>query len=234
MYIWYVLGVLTFFSVLLACWAQIKVSTNYSKYSKVFINSELTASMYAKRMLSIAGIDDVKVVKTHGTMTDYYNHRKKVLALSTGVFDNNSVASFGIMAHEVGHAIQYKDGYLPIKIRNFLIPVANACSWLVWPLLIIGVLLDAFMFMGGYSQYVIMGALVLVVVPVLINLVTLPVEINASKRAVTILQESGYLDATHLDGAKKVLSAAALTYLASFILSLINMLRFILIFVRRD
>ena len=231
---WLVISIITIASVILAGYAQIKVSTTYSKYSKLFLNTEISAGDYARSLLSYAGLNEISIISVKGTMSDYYNHRKKVLALSDDVMNGTSIASYGIMAHEVGHALQYQNGYFPIKIRNFLIPIANFASKPVWPMLIIGVFLDVLFFTTGYSQIIIFSALALMSLSLLVNLVTLPVEFDASRRAIALLKESGKLNEVELEGAKSVLSAAAMTYIASFILSLINMIRIIFYFTRRD
>lgn len=231
----YILWILVIFSIILTCYAQVKVSSNYNRYSKVMAGSGITASVLARQILDIAGLKDIKVVRVSGTMTDYYNHKKKIIALSDGVYDSSSVSALGIVAHEVGHALQYQTGYFPIKLRIFTIFVSNLVSKLLWPMLIIGVLLDIFIVMAvPVGLYLIYGILALFVISTLVSFVTLPVEKNASNRALQILSDMNALDEHELMGAKAVLDSAGLTYVAGFVGSLVNLLRIIFILTRNS
>lgn len=229
----YILWGLIIFSILLTCYAQIKVSVNYNKYSKVLASSGITASVLARQILDIAGLKDIKIVRVSGTMTDYYHHKKKIIALSEGVYDSSSISALGIVAHEVGHALQYQSGYFPIKVRSLVITVSNIVSKLMWPILIIGVLLDIFIVMTvPVGLYLIYGILGIFVITTLASFVTLYVEKNASNRALQLLQDMNALDEYELGGAKAVLDSAGLTYVAGFVGSLVNLLRILFILSR--
>ena len=229
----YFLWVMVIFSIALTCYAQFKVSFNYNKYSKIMAKSGITASVLARQILDTAGLKDIKVVRVKGIMTDYYNHKKKIIALSEGVYDSSSIASLGIVSHEVGHALQYQSNYFPIKLRIFAIGISNIVSKLMWPMLIVGVLLDIFMVMSApVGLYIIFGMLVVFVLSTMVSFVTLPVEKNASNRALQLLQDMHTLNDDELVGAKAVLSSAGLTYVAGFIGSLVNLLRIIFILTR--
>jgi len=224
---YYLMGIVLLPGIILGIYAQSKVNSTFGKYSKIPNASGRTASEVAKIMLSAAGCNDISVSRINGNLTDNYNHSTKTVSLSSTVHDSTSVAAIGVAAHEVGHVLQYKTNYLPIKLRKFAIYASNISSTLLWPLVFIGLILN-FAVMSSAGMIVVWSGIVVFGLAVIANLVTLPVEYNASKRATTILKESGLLDETEAKQAKQVLSAAALTYVAALVVSILNLLRFIL------
>ena len=226
-----ILVVLAVFSIVLCIVAQVKGSTSYNKYSKVMAKSGITAKELARRILDTAGLSHVKIARVKGTMTDYYDPKNQIVALSDGVMDSSSVSALGIVAHEVGHALQYKANYAPMKIRSVVITISNVMSKLMWPLLIIGVLLDIFIFANmSVGTIFIEIVLAMFIVTTILSFITLPVEYNASNRALKLLKETNTLDKQELVGATAVLRSAGLTYVASFVMTLVNLLRIIYIF----
>ena len=226
---WYILVMIAFiFSMV----AQTKVSGTFNKYSRVGNKKGLTGAQVATQMLQGAGIYDVSVQRVAGNLTDHYDPRTKTLRLSQGVYDSTSVAALGVAAHETGHAIQHDVGYAPLGLRSMLVPLANFGSRMAMPLILIGFLFSASMGFGG-STLITLGILFFSL-SVAFTLITLPVEFNASRRAIRILAEDGYLGAEEIGGAKKVLSAAAMTYVAAAFAAVAQLLRLIAIFGRRD
>ena len=205
--------------IILSAIASGAVQSNYHKYSKVMTRRGMTGAQVAQEILQANGIYDVSVKKIAGNLSDHYHPKEKYIGLSGGVFESTSIAALGIAAHEAGHAVQYHEGYAPIKFRNALVPVTNVASTFSWILIFVGLLL---------SEIVALAGVVLFGVTVLFQLVTLPVEFNASRRALAVL-EGGYLDEDELSGAKKVLSAAALTYVVALLTSLWQLLRYVII-----
>ena len=208
--------------------AQTKVSSTFNKYSRVRNRAGFTGAQVATQMLQNAGIYDVSVQRVAGNLTDHYDPRTKTLRLSQSVYDSTSVAALGVAAHETGHAIQHDVGYAPLALRSFFVPLANFGSKLAIPLIIIG-----FMFSGGGSTLVTLGILFFSL-SVAFTIITLPVEFNASSRAIRLLVDDGFLDSDEIGGAKKVLSAAAMTYVAAAFAAVAQLLRLIAIFGRRD
>lgn len=204
-------------ALLLAMWAQAKVSSAYTKYGQVFTTHGLTGADVAQRILNLNGIYDVTIERVAGNLTDHYDPRSNVIRLSDGVYGSTSVAALGVAAHETGHAIQHNIGYLPIKLRNAVLPVANIGSFAAFPIAILGIFM-------GVGVLVDIGILLFSAV-VLFQLVTLPVEFDASRRAVNVLEGQGILQGDELKGAKKVLSAAAMTYVAAAATAIGNLLR---------
>lgn len=208
--------------------AQAKVSGTFNKYSEVRNRRGFTGAQVAQQMLQNAGIYDVSVQRVAGHLTDHYDPRTKTLRLSQSVYDSTSVAALGVAAHETGHAIQHDVGYAPLALRSFFVPLANFGSRLAIPLIIIG-----FLFSGGGSTLVTLGILFFSL-SVAFTIITLPVEFNASTRAIRLLVDDGFLDSDEIGGAKKVLSAAAMTYVAAAFAAVAQLLRLIAIFGRRD
>lgn len=201
--------------------ASFNVLSTYKKYGN-FLNSRgLTAEAVAKQILNGAGIFDVKIETVKGSLTDHYSPKEKVLRLSQTVYGSTSVAAIGVAAHECGHAIQHNVGYFPLKLRSASVPLANFGSIIYWPLIIFGLIL-------GYTGLAQAGILFFLFV-VFFQLITLPVEFNASRRAIQILSEEGILSDEELSGAKKVLSAAAMTYVAALFSSILQLLRLVLL-----
>ena len=210
---------------LLCLIASGNVSATYRRYSKIDNIRGMTAGEVAERILRNAGISEVHVERIEGELTDHYDPKHKVVRLSEGVYHSASVAAIGVAAHECGHVIQHYGGYIPIRIRNAIVPVVNFGSNLSWPLILLGVLF-------GLTNLVDVG-IVLFSLALVFQIVTLPVEFNASKRAIRIIRESSILQGDEVSGAKKVLNAAALTYVAGTIATALQVLRLFLLFGRR-
>lgn len=209
-------------AVIFALWASANVNMTFKKYAKVKAQCGWTGEMAARRILDANGLRDVRIEHISGNLTDHYDPRTNVIRLSDSVYSNNSAAAIGVAAHEAGHAVQYAVNYAPIHIRAAIIPVCNIGSNLAMPLVILGLLLGSY---GLANIGVIAFGLA-----TLFQLVTLPVEFNASARAMKALSESGYMTDTDLKASRKVLTAAALTYVAALAVSLANLLRlFILV-----
>lgn len=213
-------------ALILAMWAQAKVNGTFKKYSQVYSARGITGAEVAQRLLNAYGIHNVVVEHVGGNLTDHFDPRTNVIRLSDTVYGSNSVAAIGVAAHETGHAIQHHFGYAPIKIRNVFVPITNIGSYLAFPLVILGILLS----MDGMAY----AGIALFSLVVLFQLITLPVEFNASHRAIRVLDEQDILAGDELKGAKKVLSAAAMTYVAAAAVAIGNLLRLISIVNRRD
>ncbi len=206
--------------------ASWNVNRTFNKFSKFSNGRNLTAQDVAALILHKAGIFDVKIERIRGSLTDHYSPKEKVLRLSDSVYNSTSVAAIGVAAHECGHAIQHKTKYFPLKLRSASVPIANFGSKLYWPIIVIGLIF-------GYLEIAQIGVLLFSFV-VLFQLLTLPVEFNASSRALAILSEKKLLIGGELKGAKKVLKAAALTYVASLFSSILQLLRLILLTRRNE
>lgn len=215
--------ILVIIGLALSLLASARVKSTFAKYSRVRSLSGLTGAEAADKILRRAGIYDVTIERAQGQLTDHYDPRKKVLRLSESVYGSNSISAIGVAAHECGHAIQHQNAYAPLKLRSTLVPVANFGSAIAWPIILIGVLLVG-------SQTLINIGIILFSTAVLFQLVTLPVEFNASKRAIKQLGESGILHYEELNQSKKVLNAAALTYVAAAAATILQLLRLILLF----
>lgn len=208
--------------------ASMRVKTTFHKYAKMRSRTNMTGAQAAQRVLNSAGIYDVRIQHVAGNLTDHYNPKNKTLNLSDAVYGSTSVAAVGVAAHECGHAIQHQQGYSPLNIRSALVPVANFGSAAAWPLIILGVIL------GGAGSLACKIGIVLFSAAVLFQIVTLPVEFNASARAVRILGDTGILSEQELPYTKKVLKAAALTYVAAAAAAILQLLRLLLLFGGRD
>lgn len=207
-------------AVLFALWAQSRVKSAYRRFSQEAAG--MTGWQAAQMVLDMNGVTGVSIQPVDGELTDHFDPRTNVIRLSQGVFDADSVAAVGVAAHEAGHAVQYARSYAPIKLRSAIIPVTQIGSTLSWPLLLVG------LFLG--SETLALAGVVLFLAVVIFQLVTLPVEFNASNRALEALSASGQLTEEQLDGAGKVLRAAAMTYVAALATSLAQMLRLLMIF----
>ena len=228
---YYVMGIILLPGLLLAIYAQSKVSSTYSKYSKMMSQKGMKAWEMVRLLLDCADLQNVQVIKVSGNLTDYYDHKKQVVALSSTVYDSSSVAALGVAAHEVGHALQFKNNYLPVKIRSAIIPITNISSTLLWPLVMLGLIFNFAAMPGSLvGDICLWSGVIIFGLAVLLDLVTLPVEYNASNRAVQVLSKTEILTEEETKGAKKVLGAAALTYVASLLTSILNLLRFLLVF----
>ena len=206
--------------------AQIKVKSTFSKYSGLLSSKNVTGAEAAEAVLSAHGVTDVRVERVSGNLTDHFDPRTKVIRLSDSVYSSTSVAAIGVAAHEAGHAVQHAEGYSPIKVRNTLVPIVNFGSSFSWIALMLG-----FAFSNNILILVGIG---LFSFATLFQLVTLPVELNASKRAMQTIASSGLLaEGTERKGAGKVLTAAAMTYVAAVVMSIAQLLRLLLIFGKR-
>ncbi len=210
--------------------ASAKVKRTYAKYQEVRSLSGLSGAAAAERILHANGIYDVSVEQVEGSLTDHYDPGNKVLRLSEAVYGNTSVAAVGVAAHECGHAIQHARAYLPLKLRTAIVPAANIGASLSWPLILVGLLIGS-----RSSSFFITAGILLFSLSVLFQLVTLPVELDASRRAVRALSDMGILYGDEVKSTRKVLSAAALTYVAAAAASILQLLRLVLLFGgRRD
>ena len=208
-------------AVLLSMWAQSRVQSTFNHYSQIAARGNVTADSVARMLLTLYGMASMPINHVAGNLTDHYDPRNKTLNLSDGVYGNRSIASIGVAAHEVGHAIQHHEAYSPLIFRNSIVPVVNICSSASMPLFLLGLVMGNRLLVNiGIMLFT--GALVF-------HLVTLPVEINASSRALALLEQTHTLDREELAGAKKVLTAAAWTYIAAALMSVLQLLRLILI-----
>lgn len=211
-------------AIVLSLFAQIKVKSTFSKYSRQPCN--YSGADAAKRVLEANGVFDVKIERVSGNLTDHYDPKTNVIRLSDSVYDATSISAVGVAAHEAGHAVQYAKSYSPIKIRTAIYPICNIGSQLSMPLLLIGLLFN--------FDFLMNLGIIFFGVALVFQLITLPVEFNASSRALGALKDSSILlDDSEIKGARKVLSAAALTYIAAFLVSLTQLLRFLIITNRR-
>lgn len=223
-----------FIGLILVCavfsgWASRKVHTAYKAFADVRNKSNMTGYDTAVRLLRAGGLDDISVGRVKGNLTDHYHPTKKIVNLSESTYGDASVAAVAVAAHEIGHVMQKEKGYFPYTIRQILVPLANIGSRLALPLVIVGILLDAFVTATQFADlgyWLAIAGVVAYGLSTVFTLVTLPVELNASKRAGKMLVEEGILTEEEMGGAKQVLSAAALTYVAALLTSLVYFLRF--------
>lgn len=206
---------------LFALYCQMKVKNAFRKYSRITNRRGMTGADAAYQLLRLNGITDVQIKKIPGNLTDYYDPKNKEICLSQDVFDSRSVAAIGVACHEAGHACQHAQGYAPLKIRNAIIPVTRIGSFFGVPLALIGMFI--------YSDPLIYTGIILYAAVALFQLATLPVEFNASRRALQTIDSNGFLGGEEYRGAKKVLTAAALTYVAALASALATLLRLFLI-----
>ena len=217
--------ILVYIGVILTMWASSRVNTTFRRYAKVRSMTGMTGAEAAKKLLHSQGIYDVTVQSVRGQLTDHYDPRTKTVNMSEDVYGETSVAALGVAAHECGHAIQDNVGYFPLRLRAAFVPVANLGSKLSMPLILVGILI-------GLTPFVEIG-IWMFVLAVLFQVITLPVEFNASSRAVKLLDDVGILQGQEVDETRKVLGAAALTYVAAVAASVLQLLRLIMIFGRR-
>jgi len=219
--------ILVIIGVVLCLAAQSQVKSTYRRYSSVQAASGITGAEAAQRILQQSGIYDVSVARVAGELTDHYDPRTKTLRLSDSVYGRSSVAAVSVAAHECGHAVQDNVNYLPLRLRSNMVPAANICAQISWPMIFIGMVL-------GWNHLLIEIGIILFTAVVLFHFVTLPVELNASSRALRILDSSGILSGQENDYARKVLRAAAMTYIASAASMALQLLRLILLNRRND
>ncbi|MBQ7937736.1 MAG: zinc metallopeptidase [Oscillospiraceae bacterium] len=218
--IYYIILILP--ALLFGLWAQSQVNSSFNKYSRVGTMRGMTGAQAAEYILNQNGIYDVEVRHIKGNLTDNFNPKNKTINLSDSVYNSTSIAAVGVAAHEAGHAVQHAVNYKPIRIREMIIPVTQIGSWLYLPIILVGFIFS--------SQYLVNLGILLFSTLAIFQLVTLPVEFNASSRAIDTLEGSGILYGEEITGAKKVLRAAALTYVAALVSSLAQLLRLVLIF----
>ena len=211
-------------ALMLSLWAQSNVNSTFRKYSNVANRFGYTGADVARRILDMNGLYSVRIERIAGNLTDHFDPKTNVVRLSDSTFSSNSVGAIGVAAHEVGHAIQHAVGYSPIKFRNAIVPVVNVCNMLSMPILIIGLL---------FSYTLVEFGIILFSATVIFQLVTLPVEFNASRRALNTLESQNLLTIDEMGGARKVLRAAAMTYVAAAVSSIASLLRLILLFGNR-
>ncbi len=226
MYVYYLTGFIMVPVIVFAFICQLKVNSNYKKFSKIANSRGMTGADAAYNLLRINGITDVKIRKIQGNLTDHYNPQTKEICLSEGVFGSRSIAAVGIACHEAGHACQHAVGYFPLKIRNAVIPATKFGSTLGIPLALFGIIFN-------FEPLIYVG-IILYSIVALFQLITLPVEFNASKRALQTISANGFLVGEEYNGAKKVLTAAALTYVAALASSLATLLRLLIVARRND
>lgn len=215
--------ILIIIGMVLALMAQAKVKSTFSRFAKVYSKRGITAAEAADMILRSNGIYDVNIEHVSGNLTDHYDSRDKTLRLSDSTYNSTSVAAIGVAAHECGHAIQHAEHYAPLNIRSALVPVANIGANISWPLILIGVLFS-------WNSVLINIGIIMFCAAVAFQLVTLPVEYNASNRAISIIESQGILYGEEVGQARKVLSAAALTYLAAAAASVLQLLRLVILF----
>lgn len=214
-------------AIILSIWASARVNSTFRKYSQVYNRFGLTGADAARRILDMNGLYNVRIERVSGDLTDHYDPRTNVVRLSDATYSSQSVGAIGVAAHEVGHAVQHATGYAPIKIRNSIVPVVNVCSMLSMPIILLGVIFS-------YNQTMVDIGIILFSATVLFQLITLPVEFNASSRALNTLEAQNMLAPDELQGARKVLNAAAMTYVAAALSSFMSLLRLILLFGGRN
>ncbi len=227
MFFWDPTMILLIPALILAFWAQAKVKGAYAKYSRIRSASGLTGAQVARSILNQNGLSDVDIEEQPGQLSDHYDPRTRTVRLSEGVYRYNSVAALGIAAHEVGHAIQHSRGYAPLAFRSMLLGPANLGSWMAFPLFFIGFIFS--------SMHVLMTVgIILFTAALAFQLVTLPVEFDASRKAIDNLRRSGILEESDVSGARAVLSAAALTYVAAATMALSQLIRLLVLRNMRD
>lgn len=211
--------------------AQGMVSNAFSKYSRIRNSRNITGAEAARKVLDRNGLRDVQILQVNGRLSDHYDPRHRTLNLSPEVYGANSISAVSVACHEAGHALQHAEGYVPLKLRNGIVPIVNFATKMTWPLMLIGILLLS---VGGY-EYGYLGnkmfdiAIIAFVAIVIFHLVTLPVEFNASRRAINQMEELSIVASEEIAGSKKVLRAAAMTYVAALALAIANLLRILAI-----
>lgn len=222
MFFWDISMIILIPGLLLAMYAQVKVSSTYNRYKKITSHSGYTGAQFARKMLNDNGLYDVTITQISGRMSDHYDPRANQVRLSAEVYNGTSIASLGIAAHEVGHAVQHATNYFPLTVRNLVVPVTNFSSSIYMLFIFIGIIMNSF----SMIQFGIM----LFAVIVIFQVITLPVEFNASRRAIATLGGDGVLDAEELSGAKRVLGAAAMTYVAAMVTAVLQLLQLLMVF----
>ena len=213
--------------ILLSLWASSSVNSTFKKYDKVNSLRHLTGAEAAQRVLSANGVRGVRIERVSGNLTDHYDPKTNVIRLSDSVHASTSVAAIGVAAHEAGHAVQYAENYGPIKVRSAIIPITNIGSRIAMPLILAGIL---FSFLGGFSNTLVYLGIAAFSLSLVFQLVTLPVEFNASRRAMDAIESAGLLTHEEQQGARKTLKAAAMTYVAATAVALAQVIRLLVLF----
>ena len=216
---------------ILSLWASSKGHSTFKRYSSQFSSRRITGAEAAQRVLSANGVRDVRIDRVSGNLTDHFDPKTNVIRLSDNVFSSTSTAAIGVACHEAGHAVQYSEGYFPIKLRSAIIPITNFGSKLAMPLILLGLL---FSYVGSFSYTLVYLGIACFGLSLVFQLVTLPVEFNASRRAISAIEQGGILTEEEQKGAKKTLRAAALTYVAATATALAQLLRLIVLFGGRN
>ncbi len=216
-------------AVFFAMWASSKVNSTYRKYEKIYNTRGITGAQAARMVLDTNGLQHIDIEKISGQLTDHYDPKANVIRLSEAVYSSTSTAAVGVACHEAGHAIQYAENYSPVKIRTAMVPVTNIGSKLAVPLILAGVLLSVFMEIEWLYNLIYVG-IACFGLSALFQLITLPTEFDASRRAVNAIESNGILAGDEIEGTKKVLTAAALTYVAALAVALTQLLRLLIIF----
>lgn len=216
--------------VILALWASANVKSTFNTYSRQFSSRRITGADAARRVLAANGVRDVRIEHISGDLTDHFDPKANVIRLSDGVYHSTSTAAIGVACHEAGHAVQYAQAYAPIKLRAAIIPITNIGSKLAMPLILLGLVLS---FMGDMSYFFVYLGIAAFGMSLVFQLVTLPVEFNASRRAMNAIADSNILTQEEQRGARKTLTAAAMTYVAATAVALAQLLRLLIIFGRR-
>ena len=212
---------------LLSLWASSRVNTTFKKYSTQYSLRRLTGADAARRVLSSHGVHNVRIERVSGNLTDHFDPKSNVIRLSDSVYDNTSTAAIGVACHEAGHAVQYAQNYGPIKLRAAIVPVTNLGSKLAMPLILLGIVLS---FLGNFSYTLVYLGIACFSLSVVFQLITLPVEFNASRRALRAIEDGQILTEDELKGARKTLSAAAMTYVAATAVAMAQLLRLLILF----
>ena len=234
-YIYYGSMIILIPGIILSIWAQFRIKSSFNKYSKIEAKSRWTANEMSMMLLEKNGCKGVAVRRIHGNLTDNYNQSTDVLSLSDSTYGNTSIAALGVAAHECGHAVQKHSGSLLLAIRSFLVPVTNIGSKLAVPIAILGVILEYLFYTESgtnIGSYVLAFGILLYSLSTIFALITLPVELDASKRAIKMLKDSAVLEGEEIGQARSVLYAAALTYVASLVVSFLYLIRFLAILSR--
>lgn len=217
--------------VILSLWASFNVNSTFSRYSRQFSRRNITGAQAAEQVLRSHGVYNVRIERVSGNLTDHFDPRTNVIRLSDNVYGSTSTAAIGVACHEAGHAVQYAQDYAPIRLRSAVIPATNLGSKLAMPLILIGLLLSAF---GDISYTIIYLGIGCFGLSLVFQLITLPVEFNASHRAMTAIAQTGFLTEDEQKGARKTLQAAALTYVAATATALAQLLRLLILFGNRN
>lgn len=225
--VYYILSIVLIPGLILGIWAQTKVVSTYNEYSKVDTKHGVTANKVARFLLDAGGCSNTKIQKINGELTDNYNPTTDTISLSETVHDQISIAAIGVAAHEIGHVFQHREGYAGIKARKVLVPLINFSGYFVWPLIIIGLILEM-VYYSTLAPVLIYIGIGIYALETIFCLITLPIELNASKRAQKMLLATGEMDVDEIEGVKKVLNAAAWTYVAALVTSILSLLRLIL------